>query len=182
MKITMKQEKTTSEDAIPAVLLGAREAEGRVVFHPFKRIKTAYKVLAITSYLTRILMKIIRSHVTVRSHTLAAQWLSAALAVLGSTLRVRKWKGLQFLMCGTAPCVKQKVQKVEQNLEQEKQGAGKWQVLVLLQGSSSDRVVVKKSRTNLWRSKQSFEIQILSVGPVIFITFAHDYLSKCSCY
>ena len=98
--------------------------------------------------------------VTVKSHMPDAQWLSAVPVLLGYTWRVPKWKGLQYLMCGTVQCVKLRVQKVEQNLGQGKQGAGNWQVRLLLQETCSDRWAVKRSLTDLWGNKVCIGVQI----------------------
>lgn len=102
---------------------------------------------------TKTLMMTTKSLVTVRSPMLDAPWSSAAPAQPGSTLLVPKWKGLQYLTCGTVHCVKQKVQKVELNLEQEKQEAGSLQVQVLLLRTFSGRTAVKRSRSDLWSGK-----------------------------
>jgi len=56
-------------------------------------------------------------------------------------------------MCGTAHCVRQRVQKVELNLGQEKQEAGSWQVRVLLLETFSGRTAVKRSPFDLWVGK-----------------------------
>ena len=167
-----RPEKTSWGGDTPAVLLAALAVAGRAVFHPFKEIRMVYRVQETTPSLTKtqvtlithqyhlscteiiaVQMTMTRLLVTARSPMQGALWSSAVPALPGSTSLVRKWKGLQYLMCGTVHCVKQRVQKVELNLVPGRRGAESWRARERLLETSSDRTI-KRGPSDPWKGRK----------------------------